>query len=130
MQMGMNRIILIPNKCKALLHPTICIMNHITLSYWRKRAEKCHKKEWKWQQNPTKYFVSKTLHHWENCIFDKCFLARWTSGVIFSVTMTNFFSNTDLFAQGAAFRNVSFIFCQSIQFSEIMDIITPFLGFL
>lgn len=31
MQMGMNRIIPIPNKSNALLHPTICIMNHLTL---------------------------------------------------------------------------------------------------
>lgn len=39
MEMGMNRIIPTPKKSKALLHPTICIMNHINLPTEEKEQE-------------------------------------------------------------------------------------------
>lgn len=39
MQMRMNRIIPIPNKSNALLHPTICIMNHLTLPTKKKEQK-------------------------------------------------------------------------------------------
>lgn len=37
--MGVNRIIPITNKSNAILHPTICIVNHITLPTEEKEQE-------------------------------------------------------------------------------------------
>lgn len=87
MQTEMNRIIAIPNMSNSLIHPTICIMNHITFPKKRKNRKMSHvRMNIKTRKNPILYFkiiaLSRKLHSWkmlpcEMKVRSPCFQLQW-----------------------------------------------------
>lgn len=105
-----NRIILIPNLSNSLIHPTICIMNHITVPNEEKEKQKnvANRNEHNNKKQPniifSNYCIIKKIAFLKNAA-----MPEGSQESMFSVTMTNFLLNIDLHALGVAYGNTCLV---------------------
>jgi len=131
MPTGMNSIFPTPNISNSLIHATVCIMNHLTLTTEKKEEQKniTNRNEHNKKQLNIVFYNYCNIK--KIVLLKDAVVSDGSQESMFSVAMTNFLLNTDLHALGVTYGNAWFVlFFPKTLSSLFLDIITLWLGFL